>query len=190
MRPAHIETCQEGGIRTTNPMNQTLMISQKYSPDSTTAGCASSNNMACRLLDNGSADVPATMPSTWLYSTLNSTGGLIPLLKIPIAFHLHKIPGGTSTYATTPDYSYSGHKAAATSLTPTTTNRPDVAWKQQPEEGVVLQSVTMPIKNFFLSSSLTPTRSSHYPFLYSTRKRPLSTHATGTSLNCTSLFPP
>jgi hypothetical protein len=50
--------------------------------------------------------------------------------------------------------------------------KPDVAWKQQPEEGVVLQSaVTMPIKNFF-PSSLAPTRSSHHL-------------ATGTSLNCT-----
>jgi hypothetical protein len=50
--------------------------------------------------------------------------------------------------------------------------KPDVAWKQQPEEGVMLRSaVTMPIKNF-VSSSLAPTCSSHHP-------------ATGMSLNCT-----
>jgi hypothetical protein len=42
----------------------------------------------------------------------------------------------------------------------------------------------MPTKNVFLSSSLTPTHSSHYPFLYSACKRPLSLHATSTSLNC------
>jgi hypothetical protein len=40
---------------------------------------------------------------------------------------------------------------------------------------MVLQSVTMPIKNFFLSSSLAPTRSSLY-------LRPA--YPTGTSLNC------
>jgi hypothetical protein len=39
----------------------------------------------------------------------------------------------------------------------------------------VLRSVTMPIKNFFLPSSLAPTHSSCYPFLYSAHKRPLST---------------
>jgi hypothetical protein len=50
--------------------------------------------------------------------------------------------------------------------------KPDVVWKQQPEEGVMLRSaVSMPIKNFF-SSSLAPTRSLHHP-------------ATGMSLNCT-----
>jgi Chromo (CHRromatin Organisation MOdifier) domain len=56
--------------------------------------------------------------------------------------------------------------------------KPNVAWKQQPEEGVVLRSaVTMPTKNFF-SLSLAPTRSSHCP-------------TTGTSLNCTILnYPP
>jgi hypothetical protein len=48
----------------------------------------------------------------------------------------------------------------------------------------------MPIKNFFLPSSLTPTRSSCYPFLYTARKRPLSDYTTSTSLNCTSLNQP
>jgi hypothetical protein len=48
----------------------------------------------------------------------------------------------------------------------------------------VLQSITMPTKNFFLSSSLAPTHSSHYPFLYSAHKRPLSDYSTDTSLNC------
>src|SRR5580693_664041 len=43
----------------------------------------------------------------------------------------------------------------------------------------------MPTKNFFLSLSLTPSRSSCYPFLYSTRKRPMSSNTSGTSLNCT-----
>jgi hypothetical protein len=43
----------------------------------------------------------------------------------------------------------------------------------------------MPTKNFF-PSSLTPTRSSHYPFLYTTHKHPLSNSSTGMSLNCTS----
>jgi hypothetical protein len=42
----------------------------------------------------------------------------------------------------------------------------------------------MPTKNFFLSSSLAPTHSSHYPFLYSAHKRPLSDYSTDTSLNC------
>jgi hypothetical protein len=42
----------------------------------------------------------------------------------------------------------------------------------------------MPTKNFFLSSSLTPTHSSHYLFLYNTRKRPMSTYMTGMLLNC------
>jgi hypothetical protein len=58
--------------------------------------------------------------------------------------------------------------------------KPDVVWNQQPEEGVVLRSaVTMPTKNFF-PLSLAPTRSSAYPFLYTTHKQP----ATSTSLNC------
>jgi hypothetical protein len=43
----------------------------------------------------------------------------------------------------------------------------------------------MPTKNFFLSSLLTPTRSSQYPFLYTARKRPLSEYTTCMSLNCT-----
>jgi hypothetical protein len=41
----------------------------------------------------------------------------------------------------------------------------------------------MPAKNFFQMSSLTPTHSS-YPFLYTICKRPISSYATGTSLNC------
>jgi hypothetical protein len=41
----------------------------------------------------------------------------------------------------------------------------------------MLRSVTMPIKNFFLLSSLIPIHSSRYPFLYSRL-------TTGTSLNC------
>jgi hypothetical protein len=41
----------------------------------------------------------------------------------------------------------------------------------------------MPTKNVF-PSSLAPTRSSHYPFLYTICKHPLSCYATGTSLNC------
>jgi hypothetical protein len=58
--------------------------------------------------------------------------------------------------------------------------KPDVAWKQQPEAGMVLQSaVTMPTKNFF-SLLLTPTCSSHYPFLYTTCKH----HSSSTTLNC------
>jgi hypothetical protein len=67
----------------------------------------------------------------------------------------------------------------------------DVAWKQQPEEGVMLRSaVTMPTKNFF-PSSLTPTHSSHYPFLYTTYKCPLSRYSTSMSLNCqTPNYPP
>jgi hypothetical protein len=44
----------------------------------------------------------------------------------------------------------------------------------------------MPTKNFF-PSSLAPIRSSRYPFLYTTRKTPMSFDVTGTSLNCTSL---
>jgi hypothetical protein len=42
----------------------------------------------------------------------------------------------------------------------------------------------MPTKNFFLSSLLAPTHSPYYPFLYTTCKRPLSSYATGMSLNC------
>jgi hypothetical protein len=37
-------------------------------------------------------------------------------------------------------------------------------------DDIMLRSVTMPPKNFFLLSSLAPTRSSHYPFLYSIHK--------------------
>ena len=51
---------------------------------------------------------------------------------------------------------------------------------------VLLQSITMPTKNFFLSLSLAPTCSFCYPFLYSAHKIPLSDYMTGTSLNCTS----
>ena len=48
----------------------------------------------------------------------------------------------------------------------------------------VLQSaVTMPTKNFF-PSSLAPTHSSHYPFLYTACKCPLSGPSTSTLLNC------
>jgi hypothetical protein len=48
----------------------------------------------------------------------------------------------------------------------------------------LLQStVTMPTKDFF-SLLLTPTCSSHYPFLYTTWKPPFSSYVTGTSLNC------
>jgi len=62
----------------------------------------------------------------------------------------------------------------------------------------VLQSaVTMPIKNFFLSSSLTPTRSSlysHPAYMTSTslnyQSQDPCTGSTGTSLNCTFLFSP
>jgi hypothetical protein len=43
----------------------------------------------------------------------------------------------------------------------------------------------MPTKNFFFSSSLAPTRSSHYPFLYTVCKKPMSAYMTSTSLNCT-----
>jgi hypothetical protein len=46
----------------------------------------------------------------------------------------------------------------------------------------------MPTKNFFLLLLLAPTCSSHYPFLYSIRKRPMSNQVTGTSLNCTIPF--
>jgi hypothetical protein len=45
------------------------------------------------------------------------------------------------------------------------------------EEGVVLQSITMPTKNFFLLLSLIPIHSSRYPFLYSHLM-------TGMLLNC------
>jgi hypothetical protein len=48
----------------------------------------------------------------------------------------------------------------------------------------MLQLVIMPIKNFFLSSSLTSTCSSRYPFLYTICKIPLSSYMTGTLLNC------
>jgi hypothetical protein len=51
----------------------------------------------------------------------------------------------------------------------------------------MLQSVTMPTKNFCPSSLLAPTCSSCYPFLYTTRKRPMSAYMTCTSLNCTDL---
>ena len=51
-------------------------------------------------------------------------------------------------------------------------------------------SVTMPTKNFF-PLSLAPTCSSHYPFLYTTHKCPLSCYLTDTSLNCQPLnYPP
>jgi hypothetical protein len=42
----------------------------------------------------------------------------------------------------------------------------------------------MPIENFFPSSLLAPTHSSHYPFLYSARKGPMPDQMTGTLLNC------
>jgi hypothetical protein len=45
----------------------------------------------------------------------------------------------------------------------------------------------MPTKNFFPSSSLAPTHSSHYPFLYTIRKTPSPNSVTCTSLNCTIL---
>ena len=56
-------------------------------------------------------------------------------------------------------------------------------------QALMLQSITMPIKNFF-QSLLAPTYSL-YQFLYTTCKSlncnsPLSHYATGTSLNCTS----
>jgi hypothetical protein len=41
----------------------------------------------------------------------------------------------------------------------------------------------MPTKNIFLTSLLAPA-CSHYPFLYTIRKRPLSSYMTGMSLNC------
>jgi hypothetical protein len=41
----------------------------------------------------------------------------------------------------------------------------------------------MPTKNFF-PSLLVPTHTSHYPFLYTTCKCPLSDSTTSTSLNC------
>jgi Chromo (CHRromatin Organisation MOdifier) domain len=131
LKPALIQTCQEGGTLTISPMNQTLTTLWRSSPNLTPAGRTSSRDMACRLLDNGSADAPAIMLYTSPYLTLNLIGGLIPPLKIPTAFHLHEIPAGISTYATIPDYSYSGCEAAATSSTQNTMNRPNVAWKQQ-----------------------------------------------------------
>jgi hypothetical protein len=150
-KPALTQTCQEGGTRTTNPVNRTHMTSLKYSRSSIPAGHDSSRDMGCRLLDDGSADAPVTMPFTSPYSTPNSTGGLTPPLSTPIFYLPLAIPVGTPIYSTTSAYSYNGHGAAATSSTKNITNRPSVAWKQQPEEGVVLRSVTMPIKNFFLS---------------------------------------
>jgi hypothetical protein len=51
-------------------------------------------------------------------------------------------------------------------------------------DGTLLRfAIIMPIKNFFSTSLLAPTRSAHYPFLYSIHKRPLSDSSTGTSLN-------
>jgi hypothetical protein len=55
-----------------------------------------------------------------------------------------------------------------------------------PGAKMLRSAVTPPIKNFF-SSSLAPTRSSSYPFLYDTPKR----QSTGMSLNCTTTpYPP
>jgi hypothetical protein len=175
LKPALIQTCQEGGTLTTNPVNRTPTISQRYSRDLTPTGHALSKDMGCRLLDDGSADAPVTMPSISPFLTPNSTDGPTPPLNV-LTFYLPLvIHDGTSTSATTPAYSYNGCRAAATSSMKNTTNRRSVAWKQQPEEGVVLRSVTMPIKNFFLSSSLAPARSPLY-------LRPA--YATGMSLNC------
>jgi hypothetical protein len=176
-KPALIKICQEGGTRTTNPANRTPMILQKYSRSSTPAGHVLSRDMGCRLLDNGSADAPAIMPFTSPFSTQNSTNGLIPPLKTLTVYLPLIIPGGILTSATILAYSYNGREAAATFSTKTTTNRCRVAWKQQPEEGVVLRSITMPIKNFFLSSSLAPARSSLY-------LRPA--YSSSMTLNCTS----
>jgi hypothetical protein len=50
----------------------------------------------------------------------------------------------------------------------------------------LLQSITMPTKNFFLSLLLTC--SSRYPFLYSIHKRPMLASSTGMLLNCTVPF--
>jgi hypothetical protein len=130
--------------------------------------------MDYRLLDDGSAEELVTMHSTSLHSTQNSTSGYISLLRTPTIFLPLTTRNGTPIYATTPDYSYNGCEPAVISSTPNTTNKPDVAWKQQSKEGMVLQSVTMPIKNFFLLSLLTPTHS-YYP---------LPHHLTGTLLNC------
>jgi hypothetical protein len=114
------------------------MISQKSSPDSTLVGHALSNDMACRLLDDGSADVQVITLCTLPSSTLNSTGGHTPPLKTLITFLPPTIPAGIPTSAITPDYSYNGREHADTFSTKNTMNRPDVAWKQQPEEGMVL----------------------------------------------------
>jgi hypothetical protein len=147
----------------------------------TTDGRTLSNDTACKLLDDGLADGPATMLYISPYSILNLTGGLTPPLNTPTIYLLPATPASIPTYATIPAYSYSGHEAAATSSTQNTTTRPDVAWKQQPKKGVVLRSaITMPIKNFFLSSSLTPTHSSLF-------LRPAYT--TGMSLNYQSQDP-
>jgi hypothetical protein len=177
LKPALIQTCQEGGTLTTNPANPILTTLQRYSRDSTSGGHASSNDMGCRLLDDGSADAPATTHYISQSLTQNSTGGRTPPLKTLTVYLPLVIHDGISTYVTTPAYSYNGRGAVATSLTKNTMNRRSVAWKQQPEEGMVLRSVTMPIKNFFLSSSLAPARSSLY-------LRPA--YPTGTLLNCNS----
>jgi hypothetical protein len=51
---------------------------------------------------------------------------------------------------------------------------------------VLRSAITMPTRNFF-PSSLAPTRSSSYPFLYTTHK----CHSSGTALNCQSPnYPP
>jgi hypothetical protein len=42
----------------------------------------------------------------------------------------------------------------------------------------------MPTKNFFLSLLLAPTRSSRYPFLYITCKKPMAAYSSSTMLNC------
>jgi hypothetical protein len=137
------------------------------------------------------------MPFTLPYSTPNLTSGYIPPLRTPIIFLPCATPVGIPTYATILHYSYNGHEPTGTSLTLNTMDRPDVAWKQQSEEGVVLQSaITMPTKNFFLSLSLAPTHSS----LYSCPAYPTGMSlncqcqdycpATGTLLNCTSPFSP
>jgi hypothetical protein len=52
-----------------------------------------------------------------------------------------------------------------------------------PAQELLQSAITMLTKNFF-PSSLTPTRSSHYPFLYTTHKCSLSCYLTGMLLNC------
>jgi hypothetical protein len=94
--------------------------------------------MAYRLLDNGSADIPVIMPSTWQYSILNLTGGSTPPLTTPLISLPLVIHDGIHISTTIPHYSYNGRKPTGTSSTLNTMNRPDVAWKQQPEKGVVL----------------------------------------------------